>query len=66
MNIKSLTIDLDILLKYDKAGPRYTSYPTAPVWNEEFGPERFRDKIVETNRGNDSSPLSLYFHIPFC
>lgn len=66
MNIRSLTIDLDILLKYDKAGPRYTSYPTAPVWNEEFGPERFRDKIVETNRGNDSSPLSLYFHIPFC
>lgn len=61
-----ITININTLLKYDKAGPRYTSYPTAPVWNEEFGPERFRDKIVETNRGNDSSPLSLYFHIPFC
>ena len=30
---------------------RVIQAPTAPVWNEEFGPERFRDKIVETNRG---------------
>ncbi|MCC7203354.1 MAG: oxygen-independent coproporphyrinogen III oxidase [Nitrospirae bacterium] len=61
-----MTIDINTLLKYDKAGPRYTSYPTAPVWNEKFGPEQFREKIIETNRADSSAPLSLYFHIPFC
>lgn len=63
---KKLTISIDKLLKYDKPGPRYTSYPTAPVWDENFGPEKFRDKIIETNRGEGHPPLSLYFHIPFC
>src|SRR4030065_1172035 len=63
---EELTIDINTLLKYDKAGPRYSSDPTAPVWNEEFGPDKFRDKIIETNREDCTSPLSLYFHIPFC
>ena len=66
MNTKRLTINLDILLKYDRPGPRYTSYPTAPVWNEDFGPERFLAKIIETNISPEQPPLSLYFHIPFC
>lgn len=66
MNAKHLTINLDILLKYDRPGPRYTSYPTAPVWNEGFGPEKFKAKIIETNSGKELPPLSLYFHIPFC
>ncbi|MBI5407297.1 MAG: oxygen-independent coproporphyrinogen III oxidase [Nitrospirae bacterium] len=61
-----LTISIDTLLKYDRPGPRYTSYPTAPVWDEDFGPERFKGKIIETNSGKDLPPLSLYFHIPFC
>ncbi|HAS17176.1 MAG: oxygen-independent coproporphyrinogen III oxidase [Nitrospirae bacterium RIFCSPLOW2_12_42_9] len=61
-----LTINIDTLLKYDKPGPRYTSYPTAPVWNAEFGPERFKAKIIETNSVKDLPPVSLYFHIPFC
>ncbi len=59
-------ISIDTLLKYDRPGPRYTSYPTAPVWDEAFGPERFKAKIIETNSGKDLPPLSLYFHIPFC
>ena len=61
-----LTISIDTLLKYDRPGPRYTSYPTAPVWDKDFGTERFKAKVIETNSGKDLPPLSLYFHIPFC
>ena len=56
---------LDLLRKYDKPGPRYTSYPTAPIFSPEFGVDQFTSAIDETNRKN-SSPLSLYFHLPFC
>ncbi|MFI5252637.1 MAG: oxygen-independent coproporphyrinogen III oxidase [Bacteroidota bacterium] len=56
---------LNLLRKYDKPGPRYTSYPTAPIFKPEFGAEQFTTAIDETNREN-SAPLSLYFHLPFC
>ena len=59
-------IDLDLIKKYDKPGPRYTSYPTAPHFNEEFTPARFTDEIIKTNYGSGLPDISLYFHIPFC
>lgn len=61
-----MKVDIDILTKYGRPGPRYTSYPTAPHFGAEFGPEDFRKEIVETNRGKDLPDLSLYFHLPFC
>ena len=61
-----LNNDIDLLKKYDKPGPRYTSYPTAPQFNEEFGPSDFKKEIIETNRSGEMSDVSLYFHIPFC
>jgi len=59
--------DLDrlqqLLPRYEIAGPRYTSYPTAPVWTEDCGPEAFREMLG----GLDASePLALYVHVPFC
>ena len=57
-------VDLSLLKKYDRPGPRYTSYPTAPVWTEEFGEKEAREALDESNRRG--APLSLYFHIPFC
>ena len=65
MNDKYI-IDIDTLVKYDRPGPRYTSYPTAPVWDETFDHNRFLHKVIETNNTDRPSPLSLYFHIPFC
>lgn len=56
----------DLIQKYSTSGPRYTSYPPAPIFSTSFGPDDYRDKIrkVESNpRGRD---VSLYFHIPFC
>lgn len=53
----------DILQKYNTHGPRYTSYPTAPMWKDAFGPEAYRE-AVQTSQGD--LPLSLYVHLPFC
>jgi oxygen-independent coproporphyrinogen-3 oxidase len=59
-------VDLELLKKYSRPGPRYTSYPTAPQFTEEFGPAELREEIIASNRGPDVLALSLYFHFPFC
>ncbi|MCB9219546.1 MAG: oxygen-independent coproporphyrinogen III oxidase [Ignavibacteriales bacterium] len=59
-------IDLDLVRKYDKPGPRYTSYPTAPQFHEGFTAENYIDEIIRTNNADNPPDLSLYFHIPFC
>jgi len=59
-------IDIDLIKKYDKPGPRYTSYPTAPHFNESFTHKNYLDEIIKTNKGKDLPDLSLYFHLPFC
>jgi oxygen-independent coproporphyrinogen-3 oxidase len=61
---QSLVFDIDLIRRYDKAGPRYTSYPTAPQFHDGFGPEEYRQVAQATNASG--RPLSLYFHIPFC
>lgn len=58
--------DKDLILKYDRPGPRYTSYPTAPYFREDFGIAEYRDEIGRTNQPECHMPLSLYFHLPFC
>jgi len=53
-----------LLERYNKPGPRYTSYPTAPVWREDFGPDDFEAYCARAEaRG---TPVSLYMHLPFC
>lgn len=59
-------IDLNKIKKYDRPGPRYTSYPTAPQFSENFGHEQFLDEVIKTNYGKNLPDLSLYYHIPFC
>ncbi|MCL4550399.1 MAG: coproporphyrinogen III oxidase, partial [Bacteroidetes bacterium] len=59
-------IDLDLIKKYDKPGPRYTSYPTAPHFNESFTSEKYLDEIIRTNNETNPPDLSLYYHLPFC
>jgi oxygen-independent coproporphyrinogen-3 oxidase len=69
-----LIFDLDLIKRYDKSGPRYTSYPTAVKFDESFGEARYRELAERTNQesrelvrqGGQPKPLSLYFHIPFC
>ncbi len=61
-----LHINIDLIKKYDKPGPRYTSYPTAPHFNESFTHQNYLDEIIKTNQGQSLPDLSLYFHLPFC
>ena len=55
------TIDFEKFSKYSKPGPRYTSYPTALKFNDDFTYERYLKYLDE---GTDK--LSLYIHLPFC
>ncbi|MBV6621964.1 MAG: oxygen-independent coproporphyrinogen III oxidase [Rivularia sp. (in: Bacteria)] len=56
--------DLDIIKKYDTPTPRYTSYPPATELSEAFSAKDFESAISSSN--HRKTPLSLYFHIPFC
>ncbi len=56
--------DQSLIQRYDLAGPRYTSYPTAPQFQETFSQASLFRAIVRSNLAQ--RPLSLYFHIPFC
>ena len=58
--------DLSKFKKYDKPGPRYTSYPTAPQFKDTFTSENYLDEIIKTNYGEGLPDLSIYFHLPFC
>lgn len=60
----SITIDRDTILKFDVPGPRYTSYPTAPVWSDEVNEAVYIRKLK--GFGLSDKTLSLYVHIPFC
>ncbi|RMG30780.1 MAG: oxygen-independent coproporphyrinogen III oxidase [Methanobacteriota archaeon] len=64
--VKKFEVDLELLKKYSRPGPRYTSYPTAPHFHSEFTPEDFYREIVASNEKEDAPDLSLYFHFPFC
>jgi oxygen-independent coproporphyrinogen III oxidase len=55
----------DILLKYNRPGPRYTSYPPANFFNSEFTDEAYRQAVVDSNKEQPEN-VSLYIHIPFC
>lgn len=59
-------IDAELLLRLDKPGPRYTSYPTVPYWSEAFGPEAYAERLVTAGKEGKDVPLSLYLHVPFC
>ncbi len=63
---QTLLFDPALIRRYDKSGPRYTSYPTAPQFDEGFTEADYRAVALAGNVGAQARPLSLYFHIPFC
>jgi oxygen-independent coproporphyrinogen-3 oxidase len=63
LDISGLTPAL--LEKYDRPGPRYTSYPTAPHFSSEFDEVAYRKRLeIASKRAEE--PLSMYVHLPFC
>jgi oxygen-independent coproporphyrinogen III oxidase len=58
-------ITAERLARFDRPGPRYTSYPTAVEFHDGFTPQRYLEKLDEAALQPDA-PLSLYVHLPFC
>ena len=61
----TIEVDLNLVDKYSKPGPRYTSYPTAPHFSENVGLADW-ERIIASNNETAERDLSLYFHIPYC
>ncbi len=59
-----LNFDPELLRRYDRPGPRYTSYPTAPQFTPSFGAAQLREHIRRSNESGHA--LSIYAHMPFC
>ncbi len=66
MNNFDIKVDIDLLKKYDRPGPRYTSYPTAPYFNDEVKTNHFIEHIKQDDQTIENKDLSFYFHLPFC
>ena len=62
----SLHFDVDLLRRYDRPGPRYTSYPSAPQFSTRFTDVDFRREAARSNQEPIPRDLSLYVHVPFC
>ena len=61
-----MDIQPDLLARYDRPGPRYTSYPTADRFVEAFDAEAHGHWLANRNIGGFARPLGLYVHVPFC
>ena len=61
-------MQISLIQKYNVAGPRYTSYPTVPYWeNEAFTTEKWLYSLSKSyNESNEREGISLYIHLPFC
>ncbi len=53
----------ELILKYNKQIPRYTSFPTVPEWKKNLNHEQW---LVELKKEDFTKPVSVYIHIPFC
>jgi oxygen-independent coproporphyrinogen-3 oxidase len=58
--------DADLIARYGGEGPRYTSYPTALQFSEDFGARSWKTALGESNQLPIPSDLSIYVHVPFC
>ncbi|WP_313081063.1 oxygen-independent coproporphyrinogen III oxidase [Atlantibacter sp.] len=62
MSVQLIDWDLALIQKYNYSGPRYTSYPTALEFSDQYGESQFHQAVARY----PDRPLSLYVHIPFC
>ena len=62
----AIAFDADLIRRYDRPGPRYTSYPTAPQFHGGFTEREYREMAALSNEDPIPKALSLYLHIPFC
>lgn len=58
-------VPIELLRKYDRPGPRYTSYPTAVEFHAGVGAAEYATRLAQADT-HTGEPLSLYVHLPFC
>ncbi|MBC3884762.1 oxygen-independent coproporphyrinogen III oxidase [Undibacterium griseum] len=68
MNTFTDQIDLSeaLIRKFDKSGPRYTSYPTADRFHKDFTEQSYISYLEQRAGKKNNPPLSVYIHLPFC
>ncbi len=61
-------MDTPLIRKYNIPGPRYTSYPTVPYWEEDrFAVDPWKQTVIRSfEESNDREGISIYIHLPFC
>ncbi|MDN3677693.1 oxygen-independent coproporphyrinogen III oxidase [Flavobacterium paronense] len=61
-------MSISLVQKYNVPGPRYTSYPTVPYWDENcFSETNWKQTLLQSfAESNDTEGISLYIHLPFC
>lgn len=58
---------MSLVKKYNVPGPRYTSYPTVPYWQNNITTEQWKLKVKQAyTNSNEVSGISIYIHLPFC
>ncbi|HEV2387984.1 MAG TPA: oxygen-independent coproporphyrinogen III oxidase [Candidatus Acidoferrales bacterium] len=62
--LREMDLPDELLQKYNRPGPRYTSYPPAPAWRDDFDRGELERAYLEAEAAG--SDVSLYVHIPFC
>lgn len=63
---QTVIFDKELISRYDFSGPRYTSYPSALKFNDDFGQNEYLETVSNSNEELLPKPLSLYLHLPFC
>ena len=63
---QSIIFNKELINRYNQLGPRYTSYPGASQFNEEFGIKDYYQVVKDSNEDLLPKPLSIYMHLPFC
>lgn len=66
MASEKINVDVNLLKKYDRPGPRYTSYPTAPHFHDGIGTADYTEYVSANDRLKNDQDISVYFHLPFC
>ncbi len=61
-----IVISEELIRKFDRQGPRYTSYPTADRFNTGFTLQIYHQYLEQRARRTGNPPLSIYVHLPFC
>lgn len=59
-------MEFSFIQKYNIPGPRYTSYPTVPYWNDEFKAHDWENSLLKADVQTSGNGISLYIHLPFC